>query len=416
MTKPLQRARGFPDYLPHAQAKRQKILATAFRLAARFGFEPVETPLLEPAALFKRVMPEAAAVSKEMYLLKNSSEELALRPEGTASIARMFITEKLKDKLPLRFIYSGPMFRHERPQKGRFRQFSTVAVEILGEAEGPVDAEIVSLGWLFLKELDIQKKVFIEINTIGSLTERSIYTKKLLEYLKPLKKTLSKESQIRLEKNPLRILDSKQEEDQEIIKAAPSIRDSLSKESLKQYQSTKELLQNLSIPFRENSHLVRGLDYYNHFVFEVKSKQLGAQSAVLAGGRYDALIENLGGLPTPAVGWGAGLERLALLCPDSPPNPPDITLIALSDTAQRLAFKKAYDLREAGFYVYFKFTGNLSKQLKRAVKKNSRAVLIFGERELNSHFVTLKILKTGKQDSLQLKNLESQLKNRLLNL
>lgn len=411
MAKPLHRARGFPDHLPKALSKHKKIISKAFEVAKRFCFEPVETPVLEPVEVFKRALQEGTVVTKEMYIVKNSGEELALRPEGTASIARMFITEKLENQLPLRFIYSGPLFRHERPQKGRFRQFTTVGIEILGEANETADIETLTLAWIFLQELNLNASFSLEINTIGSSEERKIYIQKLLQYFKPLKKKLSKESQERLERNPLRILDSKQEEDQDLLKTAPLIQENLSTETLKSYRFLKEQLQAFCIPFIENPYLVRGLDYYNHLVFEIKSPQLGAQAALLAGGRYDGLMKSLGGSVTPAVGWGAGVERLALLCEETASLPPEIALVAVGENPQNKAFQKAYSLRKNGHSVYFKFTGNFSKQMKRVSGKGCLIALIFGEKEVQTGTVTLKDLNTGKQHTFKEENLKQELKS-----
>lgn len=402
-----QRARGFPDHLPESLAKQSKIISTALEVARRFGFERVETPIVEPAEVFWRTGESASAVNKEMYLLRGEGE-LALRPEGTASIARMFITEKLRP--PRRFVYSGPMFRHERPQKGRFRQFTTVAVEILGEPEERADVESLSLAWLFLIELGLTDKVFLEINTIGNLKERTDYIQNLISYLKPCEKELSEESQIRLKKNPLRILDSKQKEDQKILEKAPPITDYLSSETKESYSFIKQQLNQLSIPFKESPRLVRGLDYYNHFVFEIKSHQLGAQSALIAGGRYDTLVEALGGPATPATGWGAGVERLALLCDNVALPSPEIGLIAVGDTPQDVAFQKAFQLRKTGYCVYFRFSGNFSKQMKRVSEKNCSIALIFGEREIKDQMITLKNLKTEKQELIKDTDLEKNLR------
>ena len=406
MPVPPQRARGFPDHLPGSLAKQDKIISTALEVAQRFCFERVETPIVEPAEVFWRTGEGTSTVNKEMYLLKGE-EELALRPEGTASIARMFITEKLQP--PRRFVYSGPMFRHERPQKGRFRQFTTVAVEILGETEERADVESLSLAWLFLSELGLTDKIFLEINTIGSLKERTDYIKNLINYLKPYQKELSEESQVRLEKNPLRILDSKQKKDQEILEKAPLITDYLTPETKKSYSFIKQQLNQLSIPFKENPRLVRGLDYYNHLVFEIKSPQLGAQSALIAGGRYDTLVETLGGPATPATGWGAGVERLALLCEDMSPFPPEIGLIAVGDKPQSVAFHKAFWLRKKGYPVYFRFSGNFSKQMRRVSEKKCSIALIFGEKEITNHTITLKNLKTKKQELIKDTDLEKKL-------
>ena len=408
MPEPLQRVRGFPDRLPKDFAKQNHIISTAFEVARRFCFEPVATNLVEMAEVFQRTGESASAVNQEMYLLKGK-EELALRPEGTASVARMFLTEKLRP--PCRFVYSGPMFRHERPQKGRFRQFTTVAVEILGESEEKADVESLASAWFFLKELQLTAKVFLEINTIGSLEERKTYIKHLIDYLKPYEKNLSRESQIRLKKNPLRILDSKQKEDQKILENAPCITDHLTSETKNSYSFIKQQLNHLSIPFQENSSLVRGLDYYNHLVFEIKSHQLGAQSALIAGGRYDSLVENLGGPPTPATGWGAGVERLALLYEQPSPFIPKIAMVAVGKEPQEKAFHKTLELREKGYSVYFWFSGNFSKQMKRVSEKECPVTLIFGEKEIKDQTVTVKNMKTKKQEIIKIEDLEQILQN-----
>ena len=411
--KPIQRVRGFYDLLPETLEKRQKILSQAFEVAKRFCCSPVETPIVEQAEIFKRTLGKSSsAVNKEMYTFQKGDDELALRPEGTAAIARMFITEKLQ--APARFVYQGPMFRHERPQKGRLRQFTTVAVEILGESEETADVEACAMAWIFLKELEIENKVNLEINTIGSSEERKLYIQKLVSYLKPLTNKLSSESQLRLEKNPLRILDSKQEEDQDIIKKAPSLLESLSKENLSSYDIIKEKLKQLNIPFKENPHLVRGLDYYNNLVFEFKSSFLGAQSTLLAGGRYDSLIPLLGGPSVPAVGWGAGVERIALLYEKQAETPcPQIGLIAVGEEAQNQAFQTSHFLREKGYSVFYRFTGNFSKQMTRITKHNCSIALFYGDKEIENKSITFKNLKTKQQHNITHSQLETELKKLL---
>ena len=428
---PLQKPRGFSDYMPPAARLRQKIISKAYEIAARFGFEPVETPIAEYEEVFKRALHESSSVSKEMYFIESESapaaegeagakaatetepeaagakaRRLALRPEGTAAVARLFVEKRLKP--PCRFIYSGPMFRHERPQKGRFRQFTTIAAEMFGENDEPSEAEALSLAWIFLKELGLSGKAALEINTIGSAAERKVYIEKLVRFLQPVKNKLSGESQARLESNPLRILDSKREEDKEVLRQAPLIAEDLPPETLSRFQGLKERLQELRVPFRENPFLVRGLDYYNHLVFEIKSAELGAQDAILAGGRYDSLIEGLGGPPVPAIGWGAGVERLALLLKEeSAPPPPDIALIAAGAPAQKKAFLIAHQLRESGRSVFFRFSGNFSKQMGRAAAKGAAIALIFGDKEIQSGSITVKNLKTEEQNFIKEERLES---------
>ena len=502
--------------MPPAARLRRKIISKAYETGARFGFEPVETPVAEYEEVFRRALHESSSVSKEMYFIEGAADasaalasagaaesaafsagkspagaagaarevagasaespsaamrsaeiqsaeirsaamrsaeirsatgrasaerfaesrsagsrfaesrfagsrfaesrsaaarRIVLRPEGTAAIARLFVEQKLRPQQ--RFIYSGPMFRRERPQKGRFRQFTTIAAEIFGENDALSDAETLSLAWIFLKELGVCRKISLEINTIGSQTERKVYIEKLISFLKPLKNRLSGESQARLDSNPLRILDSKNEEDKEALKQAPLITDCLSEESRNRFQETKAFLRDLRIPWTENPFLVRGLDYYNHLVFEVKAAGLGAQDAVLAGGRYDDLTEALGGPRVPALGWGAGIERLALLLEEEAPPPPDAALIAVGAAAQKKAFLIAHQLRESGRRVFFRFSGNFSKQTGRAAGKGAAAALIFGEKEVQSGSVTVKNLKTGEQRLIKEEGLEAFLRDLL---
>ena len=463
MRPPLQKIRGFPDFTPPAARLRRKIISKFYETAAGFGFEPVETPVAEYEEVFRRALLNDSSVSKEMYFIegggasenvsgaagkaladkppaekasaekapaekppaeKASAEKppagggsagerrMALRPEGTAAIARLFVEQKLRP--PRRFIYNGPMFRRERPQKGRFRQFTTIAAEIFGENDALSETEALSMAWIFLKKSGVGGKISLEINTIGSSAERKVYIEKLIRYLTPLKNRLSGESQARLDSNPLRILDSKNEADREALRKAPRITDCLSEETRNRFQETKALLGDLRIPWTENPFLVRGLDYYNHLVFEIKAAGLGAQDAVLAGGRYDNLTEALGGPRVPALGWGAGVERLALLLEEEEAAPPpDAALIAVGAAAQKKAFLIAHQLRESGRRVFFRFSGNFSKQTGRAAGKGAAAALIIGDKELQSGSVTVKNLKTGEQNLIKEEGLEAFLSDLL---
>ena len=296
------------------------------------------------------------------------------------------------------------MFRHERPQKGRFRQFYQLGVEVLGEDDEKVNMEILSMAWLLMKKLKINEKVSLEINSIGSSLERETYKDQLRKFLNPLSQKLSLDSQRRLEQNPLRIWDSKEESDKEIMKKAPLLIEHLKKESLAKYENLKKDLSELKIPFKENLKLVRGLDYYNDLVFEITSPHLGSQSGVLAGGRYDSLIKTLGGPDVSAVGWGAGLERLILLCDHQPKKEKIIGIISTGDQAQKKALQIAYQLRENGHKVYYRFSGNVSKQMKRISQKDCSIALFYGEEEFSSakKIIGLKNLTTQKQINVPL--------------
>ena len=410
----LKRVRGFPDHLSEKSFQMDSLLRVITEVFKNFDFQRVNPPILEYSELFSRTLGENSdIVNKEVYSFQKGEEYLTLRPEGTASIARMFITQKMHKQLPLRWYYHGPMFRHERPQKGRFRQFYQVGVEFLGDLAETADAEILSMAWLLIKKMELEEKVILEINSLGSLEERKKYKDALKKFLSPLKKKLSPDSQIRLEKNPLRIWDSKEKSDQEIMKKAPFLRDSLQGPTLRKYEKIKQLLTSLSIPFQENTGLVRGLDYYNDLVFEWTSKELGAQSAFLAGGRYDKLIEHLGGHSTPAVGWALGLERLGLLCESfATRKMVQIGFLAVGERAEKKAFQLAYELRAEGFTVYYRFSGNFSKQMKRVSQKCLFA-LICGERELAQEEILLKNLSGGEQLSFPISRLKEELRKKI---
>ena len=409
----IKKVRGFPDHLEEDCWQYDSLLSVITPLLKRFNFSRVGPPILEQSALFRRTLGEESdIVNKEMYSFQKGEDSLTLRPEGTAGIARMLITQKLERQLPLRWFYYGPMFRHERPQKGRFRQFYQLGVELLGDKEDLADIEVLSLAWLLIKKLQLENKVCLEINTLGSLEERLSYKQRLKFFLLGFKNQLSKDSRLRLERNPLRVWDSKEERDQEILKKAPLLKESLRTESLSKYENMKRLLNQFKIPFKENHKLVRGLDYYNDLVFEWTSSSLGSQSAFLAGGRYDSLISQLGGKESPAVGWALGLERLSLLCRSFKTEFLQLGIISsVEKIAQEKAFQLAHELRYEGFSVYHHFSGNFSKQLKRAGQKCLFA-LIYGEKEQRRQEVILKNLTQGDQVLLSIPSLPQELKKR----
>ncbi|MGI9549369.1 MAG: histidine--tRNA ligase [Bdellovibrionales bacterium] len=405
MSETFNRVRGFPDRLTQDCLHFDQVLSQATSVIKSFSFDRVETPILEYANLFTHTLgSHSDVVHKEMYSFQQGKEVLTLRPEGTAPIARLFITEKLQRQIPLKFFYYGPMFRHERPQKGRFRQFYQLGVEVFGDKSPTIDAEILSMAWLIMKKLDIDKKVTLEINSLGSISERDKYKEVLKQFLKS--KKLSPDSQRRFQENPLRIWDSKEESDQVILEKAPRLMEFLKKDSIEKYQAFKLNLSNLKIPYKENFKLVRGLDYYNDLVFEITSSELGSQSGLLAGGRYDSLVKKLGGLDTPATGWGAGIERLLLLHKSNQTKLAGIGLVSIGDEAQRKAFQLAFQLREKGHKVYYNFSGNISKQMKRIQQKNCSMALFYGEKEIKADKVGLKNLETQKQIEVSLSQLD----------
>ncbi len=307
----LQSVRGTHDLLPEAQAKHNTIIGVARSISERFGFQEMSTPIFEFADVFKRTLGEASdIVNKEMYTFKDrNDEEITLRPEGTAPIARAFISEGLSQRTPLKLFYQGPMFRYERPQKGRQRQFHQFGVELLGVASPYADVECLTLAHEILKGLNVLTTSSLQINSIGDDESRAKYTAALVKYLKENSAKLSEESQKRLTTNPLRILDSKSEGDQALLKNAPLISEFYNETSKSFFDTICGTLKNTGIPYHVNPFLVRGLDYYTHCVFEFRTTALGAQDAILSGGRYDGLIGQMGGPATPGIGWAAGIER-----------------------------------------------------------------------------------------------------------
>ena len=403
----LKRVRGTEDLKEDPLQKQNLIVKAAREVTSQFCFKEISTPVLEFTEVFKRILGEDSdIVNKEMYTFKDrNNESLTLRPEGTAGVARHFITENLHQQLPLRFFYQGPLFRYERPQKGRLRQFHTVGVELLGEPSHRGDIECISLAWMFLKKLGIEKYLSLEINNIGDLDSRNQHREALLAYLKPLKNKLSEDSQRRLKTNPLRILDSKEKQDKEVVRSAPPIQDFLNPRSKEFFTEVLNGLDAINIPWKLNPLLVRGLDYYNHCVFEFKAnnEKMGSQNTVLAGGRYDRLIETMAGEGDRihGVGWGAGMERLGLLIEKVPSLPRPVALVPLGEEAELLALKLSWKLREAGFTVFHpRATGNLSKKMKRANQMKSKYALIFGPEEIKNNTLSVKDLDKKSQESV----------------
>lgn len=412
----LQSPRGTHDLLPELQAKHNLISWTAREVAQRFGFLEMSTPIFEFSEVFKRTLGEASdIVNKEMYtFLDRNGEELTLRPEGTAGVARAFISEGLSQRTPLKLFYNGPMFRYERPQKGRQRQFHQCGIELLGAASPFADAECLAVGYQFLKKLKVADLCSLEINSIGDEESRRNYVAGLVQFLKTKENQLSPDSQRRLTVNPLRVLDSKDATDQELLKSAPLISDFYNADSKAFFTTVCAALDDFGIPYTANPFLVRGLDYYTHCVFEFKTTQLGAQDAVLSGGRYDQLIKTMGGPDTPGVGWAAGIERLAMLSPLEPVKARSLALIPVHDSVERDAFKMAYRLREQGLHCEVGFSGNLSKRMKKAATTGCWAAVLMGPDELSRGEVMLKNFDTGEQKAVRLEHLEEELRRTMV--
>jgi histidyl-tRNA synthetase len=408
----LQSVRGTHDLLPEAQAKHNTIVARARSISERFGFHEMSTPIFEFADVFKRTLGEASdIVNKEMYTFKDrNNEEITLRPEGTAGIARSFISEGLSQRIPLKLFYQGPMFRYERPQKGRQRQFHQFGAELLGVASPYADVELLTLAYEILGSLEVLDKSVLEINSIGDSESRARYTESLVKFLKSKTTELSADSQKRLTMNPLRILDSKDERDQALLRDAPVISDFYNETSKSMFEVICTSLKNLKIPFVLNPRLVRGLDYYSHCVFEFRTTALGAQDAILSGGRYDQLIETMGGPSTPGVGWAAGIERLAMLSPVMPSAVRPVTVIPVHATAEQAAYELCYRLRSSGVTCEIGFSGNLSKRMKRAAGQNAWAAVVVGPDELARGEVMVKYLDSSEQKVVRLEDLVAVLK------
>lgn len=400
----VQSVRGTQDFLPEMAHLYRSIESKAFETAQLFGYEEISTPIFEFSEVFHRSLGETSdAVSKETYDFKDRGGDLlTLRPEGTAGVVRAFISNGMAQNLPLKLFYSGPMFRYERPQKGRYRQFHQIGVEALGYETPAADVECIATAWQILANLGLQDKVQLEINSLGDKESRAAHREALVKYLEPKKSELSADSQIRLEKNPLRILDSKDEGDKRIIAEAPRLQSFLNDNSKKFFDEVMNGLAILNIPATINSNLVRGLDYYTHTVFEITTTHLGAQSAVISGGRYDGLVEQMGGNATCGVGWGGGLERLMLLVDPAQFKHAKkiLAVIPADDSAEATCMKLAFDLRKKNLQTELMSGGNVGKKMKRANKIGATHALIIGDSEIKTGTVTIKDLGQGEQKQI----------------
>jgi histidyl-tRNA synthetase len=407
----LRTVRGTRDLLPEDSRRLRQIEEKACETASRYGYGEIATPIFEFTEVFTRTLGDTSdVVSKEMYTFEDrGGESLTLRPENTAGIVRAFLSENLNAHLPLRVFYRGPMFRYERPQKGRLRQFHQVGVELLGVASPLADVEVIKLAVDFLTELGLGESFVLQINTLGNPESRANYRDRLLKYLEAHRQRLSADSLARLERNPLRILDSKDAADREIVADAPNLADALNEPSREFFAAVLRGLDELHIRYEVNPRLVRGLDYYCHTTFEFVTHRLGAQGTLLAGGRYDGLIEQMGGQPTPGTGWAAGVERLMMLIDgSSAPLSRPIAMIALGPEQFSIASREADRLRE-NHTVVFGFGSSLGKQLKWANKINARWAVIIGSDELAKEVATVRDMDAGAQDEVPLAMLEEHL-------
>ena len=410
MSQTLQPVRGTKDLVPDDYKFHRTIIEAARQVSGYYGFDEMSTPIVESTDVFKRTLGETSdVVGKEMYEFSDKGgDSICLRPEFTAGVVRAFINSGLTQKLPQRWFTTGPLFRYERPQKGRQRQFHQINFEIIGDDSPLADAELMTMAHQLLMELELSEYVTLEINTLGDSQSRLAYKEALVQYLEPRQAELSEHSQARLTKNPLRILDSKDAQDQEIIKNAPKMQDYLTESAQQFYAQVKHYLTLADIPFVENPTLVRGLDYDCHTAFEFTTKALGAQNAVLAGGRYDGLIERMGGGAIPAVGFAGGIERLALLLKENGETIPDklFTVVIPMDTSlEDEAFLIAQQLRLNNVTVELSFSGAVKKRLKKASDRHAEFVVFVGENEWKNKQVRVKDLATSEEEVVDVDDL-----------
>ncbi len=405
----IQALKGFKDILPDEARTWQWIEATARHIFHRFGFEEIKVPILEKTELFARSIGEATdIVEKEMYTFTDrNGESVTMRPEGTAPVLRSFIEHGLHVRQPVQRLYTiGPMFRHERPQKGRLRQFHQMSVEVLGSEQPQLDAEVIAMGWLLLGELGLS--VSLQINSLGCPQCRPAFKEKLVAFLAARQDKLCEDCQRRSSTNPLRVLDCKSAHCQEQYKEAPSILDHLCQGCDEHFEATKQGLALLKIPFTVNSFMVRGLDYYTRTTFELITDALGAQSAVGAGGRYDGLVEQLGGPQhMPGIGFALGMERLVLLLAqqqvEAPAQHVDLFVAALGKRAAAKGFQLVHILRKNRLRAAMDHEGrSLKSQMKQAGRANARFTLIIGEEELNRGLGQLRNMATREQVDIAL--------------
>ncbi|WP_246159011.1 histidine--tRNA ligase [Reyranella soli] len=409
----MQPVRGTHDILPDDYRRFAHVIDSARDVARLYGYREMATPIFEFTELFARGIGETTdVVSKEMYTFTDrGNESLTLRPEYTAGICRAFVSNgDLAQQLPLKIFAAGPMFRYERPQKGRQRQFHQIDLEVLGAPEPGADIEVISVAADILDRLGILDRCVLKLNSLGDPESRQVYRKVLVEYYSAHLDKLSEDSKSRLQRNPLRILDSKDEGDKAINAKAPSFADYLNQASRDFFAAVQDGLTAAGIGFEIDPALVRGLDYYTHTAFEFVTSHIGAQGTVLGGGRYDGLIAELGGPPTAGIGWAGGIERMMMLCNDPAPLPRPVVMAPLGAAAEAKALGLARTLRRQGISVEQDYRGNMKRRMQRANKLNARAVLIIGDDELAKGVAQLKDLDSGEQREVALDALAELLK------
>ncbi|HZK47559.1 MAG TPA: histidine--tRNA ligase [Atopostipes sp.] len=414
-----QKIRGTADFLPEETNKWQYVEAKIEEILKKYYFHEIRLPIFEQFELFARGVGETSdIVSKEMYDFQDKGDRhLALRPEGTAGVVRAYVENKIfgpEHHKPVKYFYNGPMFRFERPQSGRMRQFHQIGVEVYGTKNPAIDVETMHLAMEIFHNFGI-KDLSLVINSLGNTESRIAYREALIAYLEPHFDELSEDSQQRLHKNPLRVLDSKDRKDKEIVKDAPSVLEYLDEASTKHFEEVKEMLDYLEVPYEIDTNMVRGLDYYNDTIFEVitNDPDFGANTTICAGGRYDGLVEQVGGPETPGFGFAIGLERLVMLLEAANFEFPNLTeldafIVTIGDEVNTEALKIVTELRKHGLIVEREFVGRKpGSQFKTADKLNAKVVFTLGGMELENRNINMKLLETGNQTKIQLDDIYS---------
>jgi len=403
MADKIQPLRGMKDLLPADYRIHDYIISKARNIGKLYGYQSMSTPIIEYTKVFDRSLGETSdVISKEIYsFLDKSNDSIALRPEFTAGIIRSFISNNLQQNLPLKFFSHGPVFRYDRPQAGRQRQFHQLNFEYIGAENAYCDAETIKLASDILVGLEIDKDTVLQLNSLGCNESRNLYQQKLVEYFTDYKDKLSEDSQKRLGKNPLRILDSKDENDQKIVSSSPLMADYYTLESQKYFDDLLKYLDLLDVNYTINPRLVRGLDYYCHTAFEFTTSSLGAQSTILAGGRYDGLCSTMGGAPTPAIGFAAGIERLALMRNYDLHAPKPVFIMPIADSNLQYCLKIADQLRAQGIIIILDAMGKIAKRMQRANAAKAKYVIFIGDEEQASNSFKLKDLDKQEEYLMQ---------------
>jgi len=412
--KLIKAVRGTKDIIGEEAKKYVYISNVAQKMFENYGYNFVKTPIFEETELFKRGIGEATdVVEKEMYTFKDRGDRsITLRPENTASLVRCYLENAIYAKEDVsRFYYNGSMFRYERPQAGRQREFNQIGLEVFGEKSPKVDAEVIAIGYKFLEKLGISN-LEVKINSVGSKESRTIYREKLIEHFSKHLDDMCDDCKDRINRNPLRLLDCKVDKDKDFYKSAPNIIDFLFEDERKHYEDVKKYLDVFGIKYTEDSTLVRGLDYYSSTVFEIVTNKLGSQGTVLGGGRYDNLLKELGDKDIPAVGFATGVERIMMLLGENyPKNNPDVYIAWLGDNTSETALKIAESLRDNDIKVYIDYSEKgMKSHMKKADKLSVRYCIILGEDELNKGIVLLKDFSTREQKEVKIEEIVNQIK------